>query len=156
MVVRMRGEQAFGKWLDNERLFVLHGDPSEQMFGEGEAMSVALELEYEALYPRLQVVQFTKERTSRVSSRVQRRRIVAAVIVLALLVLLMLPIRALAGTTVGGSGPVMGQIYVVQSGDTLASIARQADPSNVPGMVAHLSQEAGSTVVVPGEHLLIP
>jgi hypothetical protein len=152
----MRSEQAFGKWLDNERLFVLHGDRSEQMFGEGEAMSVALELEYEAFYPRLQVVPFTKERTSRVSSRVQRRRIVAAVIVLALLVLLMLPIRALAGTSVGGSGPVMGQTYVVQSGDTLASIARQADPSNVSGMVAHLTQETGSTAVVPGEHLLIP
>ena len=118
-------------------------------------MSVALELEYEASYPRLWVVPVPSGR-ARPSRRVQHRRIILGAVVVALLILLMLPIRALGGKTIAGASPVAGQEYVVQSGDTLASIAARADSGNVAGMVQRLADETGSTVVVPGEHLFIP
>ena len=151
----MRYEQAFDKSVDTERLFVLQCGSSEHVFGEGDAMSVALELEYEEFYPRLQVVPDVPGRTGP-SARVQRRRIILGVIVAVLLVLLMLPIRALGGQTIAGSAPTAGQEYVVQSGDTLASIAQRVGGGNVAALERQLAGEAGSTVLVPGEHLLIP
>jgi hypothetical protein len=45
---------------------------------------------------------------------------------------------------------------VVQSGDTLASIAQRVDADNVGVMTQRLAHEVGSSYVVPGEHLLIP
>jgi LysM domain len=118
-------------------------------------MSVALELEYEAFYPRLQVVPDVPGRTGP-SPRVQRRRVILGVVVLVLLVLLMLPIAALGGKTVSGSAPTAGREYVVRSGDTLASIAARVGGGNVAGLERQLAGEVGSTVLVPGEHLLIP
>jgi hypothetical protein len=73
-----------------------------------------------------------------------------------LLVLLMLPIRALGGRTIAGSAPTAGQEYVVRSGDTLASVAEQVGGGSVAGIERQLAAEAGSTVLVPGERLLIP
>jgi LysM repeat protein len=52
--------------------------------------------------------------------------------------------------------PTAGQEYVVRSGDTLASIAARVGSSNVVGIERQLAREAGSGVLVPGEHLLIP
>jgi hypothetical protein len=151
----MAHEQAFEKWVDTEQVFVLQWERSEQVFGQGDAMSVALELEYETFYPRLQVV---PERATRPvpPARLRRRRVMLAAVVIGLLVLLMLPIRALGGKTLAGAAPTQGQEYVVQSGDTLASIAQRVDRADVNGMTQRLAHEIGSTVVVPGEHLLIP
>jgi LysM domain len=151
----MTCEQAFGKSVDTERLFVLQCGRSEQVFEEGDAMSVALEVEYEAFYPRLQVVPDVPGRTGP-SARVQRRRVILGVVVVVLLVLLMLPIRALGGQTIAGSAPTAGQEYVVQSGDTVASIAERVGGGNVAALERQLAGEAGSTVLVPGERLLIP
>ena len=151
----MRYEQAFDKSVDTERLFVLQCGSSEHVFEEGDAMAVALEVEYEAFYPRLQVVPDVPGRTGP-SARVQRRRVILGVVVVGLLVLLMLPIRALGGRTMAGSAPTAGQEYVVRSGDTLASIAERVGGDNVSGLERQLAGEAGSTVLVPGEHLLIP
>jgi hypothetical protein len=151
----MRCEQAFDKSVDTEHLFVLHCGRSEQVFEGGDAMSVALELEYEALYPRLRVVPPPAERSGP-SARVQRRRLILGAVVVVLLVLLMLPVRALGGKTLAQSGPIAGHEYVVQSGDTLASIATQVDRADVAGTEQRLANEVGSTVLVPGEHLLIP
>jgi hypothetical protein len=151
----MRCEQAFDKSVDTEHLFVLHCERSEQVFEGGDAMSVALELEYEAIYPRLRVVPPPAPRTGP-SAPVQRRRLVLAAVVVVLLVLLMLPIRALGGKTMAQSGPISGQEYVVQSGDTLASIATQVDRADEAGTEQRLASEVGSTVLVPGERLLIP
>jgi hypothetical protein len=125
------------------------------VFGEGDAMSVALELEYEAFYPRLQVVPDVPGRTGP-SARVQRRRVLLGVVVAVLLVLLMLPIRALGGQTIAGSAPTAGQEYVVHSGDTIASIAERVGGGNVPALERQLASEVGSTTLVAGEHLLIP
>jgi hypothetical protein len=118
-------------------------------------MSVALELEYEVAYPRLRVVPSVPGRGSP-STAVQRRRVLLGVVVVVLLVLLMLPLRALGGKTIAGAAPTAGQEYVVRAGDTIASIAARAGGSNVTGMERRLAAEVGSTVVVPGEHLLIP
>jgi hypothetical protein len=151
----MTCEQAFDKSIDIEHPFVLRCEPSEQMFEEGDAMSVALEVEYEAFYPRLHVVPDVPGRTGP-SAQVQRRRVILGIVVAVLLVLLMLPMRALGGRTIAGSAPTAGQEYVVRSGDTLASIAEQVGGGNVAGIERQLAGEAGSTVLVPGEHLLIP
>lgn len=118
-------------------------------------MSVAFELEYEVFRPSLRLVPDHPVRVTR-PSPVQRRRLVLALAVAVLLVLLMLPIRALGGSTLAAQTPAQGQEYIVKSGDTLASIARAADPGNVSGMVAKLEQATGTAVVVPGEHLQIP
>jgi hypothetical protein len=151
----MRCEQAFDKSVDTEHVFVLHCGRSEQVFEGGDAMSVALELEYEELYPRLRVLPHPAERRGP-SPRVKRRRLILGAVVVVLLVLLMLPIRALGGKTLAQSGPVAGQEYVVQTGDTLASIAARVDRADVAGTKQRLAKEMGSTVLVPGEHLLIP
>ena len=120
-------------------------------------MSVALELEYEAVYPRLTVLPAPPP-SIRPSARVQRRRVILGLAALALLVLLALPIRAIGGRTIAGAGagPTIGQEYVVRPGDTLASVAARVSRGSVLGMEKALAGEAGSRVLVPGEHLLIP
>jgi hypothetical protein len=118
-------------------------------------MSVAFELEFEAYRPRLYALPDQPARLAP-SPRVRRRRVVLAASVVALLVLLALPIRALGGSTLAQAAPVQGQEYIVKAGDTLATIAAQADPGHASALVARLVGEAGSTVVVPGEHIFIP
>ena len=86
----------------------------------------------------------------------QRRRLILGAVAVVLLVLLVLPIRAIGGKTVAGAGSTAGQEYVVRSGDTLASIATEVDRNNVAGVEKRLVSETGSSVLVPGEHLLIP
>jgi hypothetical protein len=91
---------------------------------------------------------------------VRRRRVVLASVlaafVLALLTLLALPVRVLGGSTLAQDPAAPGQEYIVKAGDTLGSIAAQADPVHRGSMVVQLARETGSTVVVPGEHLFIP
>ncbi|HEX3334282.1 MAG TPA: hypothetical protein VHS57_08060 [Acidimicrobiales bacterium] len=122
-------------------------------------MSVAFELEFEACRPRLYALSDQPARLAP-SPRVRRRRMVLgatlAAFVLALLVLLALPVRAFGGSTLAQDPAAPGQEYIVKSGDTLASIAAQAAPGQQASMVHQLAREAGSTVVVPGEHLVIP
>ena len=118
-------------------------------------MSVALELEYEAFYPRLRVVPEPPRRLP--SRRVQHRRLLLGLVAVGLLVLLALPIRAIGGHTIAGSAPAAGQVYVVQNGDTLTSIARTGGAGPyAPSLVQRLAAETGSSTIVPGEHLLIP
>ena len=118
-------------------------------------MSVAFELEFEACRPRLYVLPDRPARTAS-TPRVLRRRVVLAAVVLGLLVLLALPIRALGGSTLAQVPPSKGQVYVVKAGDTLASIAAQADPGRAGTLTQTLVREVGSTIVVPGEHVYIP
>ena len=118
-------------------------------------MSVAFELEYEACRPRLYALPDQPARTAP-TPLVRRCRVVVGVVVAVLLVLLALPIRAIGGSTDGPVSPAQGQAYVVQPGDTLASIAGRADPSHTNTMTARLTSETGSGTVVPGEHVFIP
>jgi LysM domain len=121
-------------------------------------MSVAFELEFEACRPRLYAL---PDRPARLapSPLVRRRRAVVAAVaalVAVLLVLLALPLRELGGSTLAQAGPTPGQVYVVKAGDTLASIAARADQARATSLTSQLAREVGSTVVVPGEHILIP
>jgi Tfp pilus assembly protein FimV len=118
-------------------------------------MTVAFELESEAYRPRLYALPDQPARLAP-SPRVRRRRVVLAAFVLVVLVLLALPLRQLGGSTLAQAAPAQGQEYIVKAGDTLASIATQADPSHAASLTEQLSREVGSTVVVPGEHLFIP
>ena len=118
-------------------------------------MSVAFELEFEACRPRLYVLPDRPARTAP-SPRVRRRRVVLAAVVIVLLVLLALPIRAFGGTALAPAPPTKGQVYVVRSGDTLTSIAAQANPAAASVLAEELAHEVGSSVVVPGEHVFIP
>jgi hypothetical protein len=87
---------------------------------------------------------------------VRRRRVVLGAGVLGLLILLALPIRAFGGSTLAQVAPTQGQDYVVKTGDTLASIAAQAEPARAAELTQQLTHEVGSSVVVPGEHVFIP
>jgi Tfp pilus assembly protein FimV len=121
-------------------------------------MSVAFELEFEVCRPRLYAL---PDRPARLapSPLVRRRRAVMAAVatlVAVLLLLLALPVRQLGGSTLAQAGPTPGQVYVVKAGDTLASIAARADQAKAASLTSQLAREVGSTVVVPGEHILIP
>lgn len=122
-------------------------------------MSIAFELEFEACRPRLYALSDQPARTAP-SPRVRRRRMVVgtavAAAVLVLLVLLALPVRALGGSTLAQAAPAQGQEYIVKTGDTLRSIAERADPMHAAALTERLSQQVGSAVVVPGEHVFIP
>jgi Tfp pilus assembly protein FimV len=118
-------------------------------------MSVAFELEVEACRPKLYALPDQPARTAP-TPRVRRRRVVLGAVVLGLLVLLALPIRAFGGSTLAQAPPSKGQVYVVRAGDTLASIAAQANPAGAGMLTQELANEVGSSVVVPGEHVFIP
>jgi Tfp pilus assembly protein FimV len=118
-------------------------------------MSVAFELEFEACRPRLYALPDQPARTAP-TPRVRRRRVVLGAAVIVLLVLLALPIRAFGGSTIAQAPPAKGQVYVVKTGDTLGSIAAQANPAAAATLTVELAHEVGSNVVVPGEHVFIP
>jgi hypothetical protein len=118
-------------------------------------MSVAYELDFETYRPQLYVVPAPSLRIGP-SPRVRRRRIVLAAVVVALLVLLALPIRALGGSTLAQAAPAQGQEYIVKAGDTLTSIATRADPAHSGSLTERLVRETGTSLVVPGEHVFIP
>jgi Tfp pilus assembly protein FimV len=118
-------------------------------------MSVAYELDFQTYRPQLYVVPAPSLRTGP-SPRVRRRRMVLAAVVVALLVLLALPIRALGGSTLAQAAPAQGQEYIVKAGDTLASIATRADPARAASLTDQLIRETGTNLVVPGEHIFIP
>src|SRR5271170_2244744 len=117
-------------------------------------MSVAYELDFETYRPQLYVVPAPSPLIGP-SPRV-RRRIVLAAVVVALLVLLALPIRALGGSTLAQAAPAQGQEYIVKAGDTLASIATRANPARAASLTDQLIRETGTNLVVPGEHIFIP
>ena len=118
-------------------------------------MSVAFELEFEACRPRLYALPGQPARMAP-SPRVRRRRVVLGALVIVLLVLLALPIRAFGGSALTPAPPTKGQVYVVKDGDTLASIAAQANPAGSGPLAQQLADEVGSSIVVPGEHVFIP
>jgi len=49
-----------------------------------------------------------------------------------------------------------GMVYVVQPGDSLSSIARSVNPVDPGQARIDLVHELHSSVIVPGEHILIP
>jgi len=94
----------------------------------------------------------------------RRRRTLVALALVGGLVILAWPGHAFGGTTGAGmptdlansSVLASGMDYVVQPSDTLNSIARLVNPVDPAMARSALVHELGSSVVVPGEHVLIP
>ncbi len=103
-------------------------------------------------------------RLARARRRRQRQRVLLAFGVGLGLVVLAWPGHAFGGTTGSGlptdlaTGTTLasGMVYVVQAGDSIGSIARLANPLDPALARRALTKELRSSVVVPGEHVLIP
>ncbi len=105
------------------------------------------------------------ERRNARARLVRRRHRTLVVLALAAgVVILAWPGHAFGGTTGAGlpsdlatsSVLASGMEYVVQPGDTVQSIARLMNPVDAALARAALVHELHSSVVVPGEHVLIP
>lgn len=105
-----------------------------------------------------------KRRAARARMMKRRRRTLVAFALLLGLVILAWPGHAFGGETGAGlpsdlansSVLASGMKYVVQPGDSVTSIARMMNPVDPNLARAELVRELGSSVVVPGEHVLIP
>jgi predicted anti-sigma-YlaC factor YlaD len=103
-------------------------------------------------------------RAARARMKKRRRRSAIAALVVGSLVLLAWPGHAFGGTNgVGLSTDLAssstlssGMVYVVQAGDTVNTIATLVDPVNPSFARRALIIELRSSVVVAGEHVLIP
>jgi hypothetical protein len=103
-------------------------------------------------------------RAARARMKQRRRRSAIAVLVVGSLVLLAWPGHAFGGTNgVGLSTDLAssstlssGMVYVVQAGATVDTIATLADPVDPSLARRALIHELRSSVVVAGEHVLIP
>ena len=132
---------------------------SEHVFEEGDAMSVALEVEYEAFYPRLQVVPDVAGANGALGARAEEAGD---------------PRRGRRGAARAAGAADVADQGTGRQDDRRARLRRRArstwfavatpsprSPSGWvgttwPALERHLADEAGSTVLVPGEHLLIP
>jgi hypothetical protein len=109
-------------------------------------------------------VPLQQRRATRARVLQRRRRAAAAFVLLGALTLLALPGHTFGATTgaglsndlAGSSTLASGMDYVVQPGDTVNSIARNMNPLDPSLARSLLVRELGSSVVVPGEHVLIP
>jgi len=105
-----------------------------------------------------------QRRAARARMLQRRRRTLVALLLVGGLVILSWPGHAFGGTTNEGlptdlansSVLASGMDYVVQPGDTVSSIARMINPVDPSFARAALARELGSSVVVAGEHVLIP
>jgi hypothetical protein len=105
-----------------------------------------------------------QRRQSRTRMLQRRHRTYVALLLVAGLAILSWPGPAFGGTTGAGlstdlansSVLASGMEYVVQSGDSVSSIARMINPVDPSLARAALVNELGSAVVVAGEHVLIP
>jgi len=106
----------------------------------------------------------TNRRAARARMMKRRRRTLVALALLLGLVILAWPGHAFGGETGAGlpsdlansSVLASGMNYVVQPGDTVSSIARMINPVDPNVARTALVRELDSSVVVPGERVLIP
>ncbi len=107
-------------------------------------------------------LQHRRRQRARVLQR--RRRAMVSFVLLSALTILALPGHTFGATTGAGlstdlansSVLASGMDYVVQPGDTLNTIAYNVNPVQPSAARTLLVHELGSSVVVPGEHVLIP
>ncbi len=99
-----------------------------------------------------------QRRAARAQMLRRRRRTVFAVALIATVIALCGPGHAFGGTTLTGlpSQLAPGEVYVVQQGDTLMNIARLVNPINPHEAFVALRSEIKSSVILPGEHVVIP
>jgi hypothetical protein len=105
-----------------------------------------------------------KRRAARARMMKRRRRTLLALVLVLGLVILAWPGHAFGGETGAGlptdlansSVLASGMNYTVQPGDSLDSIARMINPVDPNVARVDLVRELDSSVVVPGERILIP
>jgi hypothetical protein len=105
-----------------------------------------------------------QRRAERVRVAQRRRRVVAGLVLASALTILALPGHTFGATNGAGLSSDLadstvlapGMDYVVQSGDTVNSIAKDMNPVDPSFARAQLVHQLSSSVVVPGEHVLIP
>ena len=105
-----------------------------------------------------------ERRSARARMLRRRRRSLVALGLIVGLAILSWPGHAFGGTTGSGlpsdlatsSVLASGMVYVVQPGDTLTSIATSINPVKPAAARSALVHELHASVIVPGEHLLIP
>ena len=103
-------------------------------------------------------------RAARARMMRRRRRTVIGLLTIVSVVALAWPGSAFGGTTKYGvitdTGQIgrwhSGAVYVVQQGDTIDSIAKLVSPSHPELVRRELVHSLRSTVVVPGERVVIP
>lgn len=151
----------------------------EQVFVKGAAMAAVEVVESESFVspdsrPFLRLVStppafrsgpsLAQRRAARARMMQRRRRTLVGLALAFGVVILSWPGHAFGGVTGSGlptdlansSVLASGMVYVVQPGDTLTSIARSVNPVNPAEARADLVHELRSSVIVPGEHILIP
>ena len=105
-----------------------------------------------------------RRRAARAKVLRRRRRTLVTLVLVSAVAILAVPGHVFGATTGAGlstdlansSVLASGMNYVVQPGDTVAVIAREMNPVDPEAARAQLVAELGSSVVVPGEHVLIP
>lgn len=105
-----------------------------------------------------------RRQSARALARRRRRAVMAGLVLAAAFTILAWPGHTFGATNgaglsndlAGSSVLASGMVYVVQPGDSVSSIAREINPVDPSAARALLVRELGSSVVVPGEHVLIP
>ncbi len=103
-------------------------------------------------------------REARELRRKRRIRLYAGLVLAGALVILLMPGAAFGGVTGTGLSTdiassaelASGMVYVVQPGDTLSSISKMVNPVSPQKARTVLAAQLGSSVVIAGEHILIP
>ncbi len=103
-------------------------------------------------------------REARELRRKRRIRLYAGLVLAGALVILLMPGAAFGGVTGTGLSTdiassaelASGMVYVVQPGDTLSSISKMVNPVSPQKARSVLVAQLGSSVVIAGEHILIP
>ena len=103
-------------------------------------------------------------REARELRRKRRIRLYAGLVLAGALVILLMPGAAFGGVTGTGLSTdiassaelASGMVYVVQPGDTLSSISKMVNPVSPQKARTVLAAQLGSSVVITGEHILIP
>jgi hypothetical protein len=106
----------------------------------------------------------TLRRATRARAAQRRRRVVVGLVLVSAITILALPGHTFGATNSAGLSSDLanstvlapGMDYVVQTGDTINSIAKNVNPVDPSYARALLVRELGSSVVVSGEHVLIP
>jgi hypothetical protein len=151
----------------------------EQVFVKGAAMAAVEVIESESYVspdsrPYLRLVttpqvfrsgpSLAQRRASRARMVQRRRRTLVGLGLVLGIVILSWPGHAFGGVTGSGlptdlansSVLASGMVYVVQPGDNLSTIAHAVNPVDPAQARAALVHELHSSVIVPGEHILIP
>jgi len=103
-------------------------------------------------------------REARELRRKRRIRLYTGLVLAGALVILLMPGAAFGGVTGTGLSTdiassaelASGMVYVVQPGDTLSSISKMVNPVSPQKARTVLVAQLGSSVVIAGEHILIP